>query len=172
MMIDTAFKLVALRRGDHWRLSEGERGELGMNAMRCVKTLPMIPEDKLGKYAPWFGLAMVSYAVVMPRVEADQSLRRAIPSAAQPRVAPQVFERVNGDELRQQFGPDVEIRTMTADEYAAFLREQGGRDGGDVADVTVAATDDSLLDRTIVATQGVDQGTLAFEARAAGRLTE
>lgn len=174
MIADTAFKVVALRRGDHWRLSEAERNELGVNMMRCVKTLPMIPEDKLGRYAPWFGLAMCSYAIVVPRAETD-ARRQQLPTAAQPRVGTSAFERINADvPLPPDLAAavergDVQVRHMTPDEYAAFMREQNG----DVPEYpTLAATDETLLDRVIQETIGVDQGTLANDARASGRLSE
>lgn len=171
MLADTGFKLAAMRRGDHWRLSENERNELGLNLMRCVKTLPMIPEDKLGKFAPWLGLGMCAYAIVVPRAERDAAMR-ALPNGSDPRVGPAAFERVNVDMLPadvQQAVRDgrVEVRTMTPEEYAAMVR-----DGGEPDWPTLGATDETLLTRVIDATQGVDQGSLAEAARSAGRLTD
>lgn len=173
MLADTGFKLVSMRRGDHWRLSENERNELGLNLMRCVKTLPMIPEDKLGKFAPWLGLGMCAYAIVVPRAEHDASMR-ALPNAADPRVGPATFERVNVDMLPPEVAQAVrdgraEIRTMTPEEYAQW---QASQHGGEPEWPTLGATDETLLTRVIDATQGVDQGSLAEAARSAGRLTD
>lgn len=143
-----------------------------MALMRVAKQLPQIPEEKLGKWGAFVGAGMVVVAIVQPRVEQDARMQQ-LPSGASPRVGAQTFERINPD---VPLPPDLEravregraeVRTMTAEEYARFAQSSAGALDGYP---TVAATDETLLDRVIAETEGVDQATLADQARADGRL--
>jgi hypothetical protein len=61
----------------------------------------------------------------------------------------------------------VPVQYMTDAEYMEYA---SGTDAAKEGYPTLGATDETLLDRTIAATQGVDQGTLAEQARRDGRL--
>lgn len=166
-----------MRRGEHWRLSQNERDEFGLAAMRAVKTLPQIPDEKLGKWGAWLGVVMITYGIVGPRVEQDAQ-RQQLPSRTQPRVGDDTFARMNepmiatdeaeANRLAEQLrAGGADVRVMTPEEYAEFARStQAAQEGWP----TLGGTDETLLDRTIAATHGVDQGTLAEHARAHGRL--
>jgi hypothetical protein len=163
--MDQLFKIVAWRRGPHWNLAEGERNELGVALARVAKTLPAIPEEKLGKYSVYVGAAMVVVGIVQPRLEADERIkeRRPIgaPAPTVERVSPADAERL----VAEAAARGEQVRFMTPEEYEAYIRT-GGADEWP----TVAATDPTLLDRVIEQTAGIDQGTLATEARNSGRI--
>lgn len=114
--------------------------------------------------APWLGLGMLGFAIVGSRLEVDQRLALAGPNTAQrlpAELPPDVAEAVRSGR--------AEIRTMTREEYDAWAHQtEGALDGWP----TLAATDETLLTRVIAETQGIDQATLAADARNSGRLGE
>lgn len=119
----------------------------------------MIPEKAMAKYADLVGAGMIWFAVISARVMADQAIAERARQLSRPPGAPDPVEPL------QPSGPET---WLTAEDYAAYA--QATPAAAEEGYPTVAATDETLLDRVITETQGIDQGTLAEVAKANGQL--
>lgn len=94
-LYQTGFSLVALRAGNHWKLSDGEAKEIGA-ATDAVLT-KYLGETKIG---PELGLLFAGVAVIGPRVAitiAMQNQQQAQQPAANDDANKQEGKAANGD---------------------------------------------------------------------------
>lgn len=73
-MVGVVFTITATRRGELWKLAPEEQAAIGDALANVLRHVPM-PEKQVGIAADIAALGFVSYAIVVPRLEADRKLR-------------------------------------------------------------------------------------------------